>query len=125
MAILEVLFSIRRNGIYLFNIVPQYYTECSTLIKLMLLFSFFIFIFGVVLMCVRRIHLITIFLGMEFRALGLFSIVGSLSAYNSLFILLLVICTRVSEAAIMLSLMVIMTRLYGNDRCLSLMTDKS
>lgn len=125
MAILEVLFSIRRNGIYLFNIVPQYYTECSILIKLMLLFSFFIFIFGVVLMCVRRIHLITIFLGMEFRALGLFSIVGSLSAYNSLFILLLVICTRVSEAAIMLSLMVIMTRLYGNDRCLSLMTDKS
>nr|YP_010230694.1 NADH dehydrogenase subunit 4L [Gigantidas childressi]QSV10371.1 NADH dehydrogenase subunit 4L [Gigantidas childressi] len=93
--------------------------------KLMLLFSFFIFIFGVVLMCVRSMHLITIFLGMEFSALGLFSIVGSLSAYNSLFILLLVICTSVSEAAIMLSLMVMMTRLYGNDRCLSLMTDKS
>nr|YP_009407578.1 NADH dehydrogenase subunit 4L [Gigantidas platifrons]ASB29950.1 NADH dehydrogenase subunit 4L [Gigantidas platifrons]ASB29962.1 NADH dehydrogenase subunit 4L [Gigantidas platifrons]BAV25057.1 NADH dehydrogenase subunit 4L [Gigantidas platifrons] len=93
--------------------------------KLMLLFSFFIFIFGVVLMCVRSMHLITIFLGMEFSALGLFSIIGSLSAYNSLFILLLVICTSVSEAAIMLSLMVMMTRLYGNDRCLSLMTDKS
>nr|YP_010230720.1 NADH dehydrogenase subunit 4L [Gigantidas haimaensis]QSV10397.1 NADH dehydrogenase subunit 4L [Gigantidas haimaensis] len=93
--------------------------------KLMLLFSFFIFIFGAILMCVRSMHLITIFLGMEFSALGLFSIIGSLSAYNSLFILLLVICTSVSEAAVMLSLMVMMTRLYGNDRCLSLMTDKS
>jgi hypothetical protein len=36
----------------------------------MLLFSFFIFISGVVLICGRRIHLVTIFLGMEFSALG-------------------------------------------------------
>nr|BAV25044.1 NADH dehydrogenase subunit 4L [Bathymodiolus japonicus] len=93
--------------------------------KLMLLFSFFIFIFGVVLMCVRSTHLITIFLGMEFSALGVFSVIGSLSAYNSLFVLLVVICISVSEAAIMLSLMVMMTRMYGNDRCLNLMTDKS
>nr|YP_010570474.1 NADH dehydrogenase subunit 4L [Gigantidas vrijenhoeki]UZG65987.1 NADH dehydrogenase subunit 4L [Gigantidas vrijenhoeki] len=91
----------------------------------MLLFSFFIFIFGVVLMCVRSMHLITIFLGMEFSALGVFSVIGSLSAYNSLFVLLVVICISVSEAAIMLSLMVMMTRMYGNDRCFSLMTDKS
>jgi hypothetical protein len=35
------------------------------------------------------------------------------------------ICIRVSEAAIMLSLIVIMTRMYGNDRCINLMTDKS
>nr|YP_009520112.1 NADH dehydrogenase subunit 4L [Bathymodiolus securiformis]ATB19143.1 NADH dehydrogenase subunit 4L [Bathymodiolus securiformis] len=93
--------------------------------KLMLLFSFFIFIFGVVLMCMRSMHLITIFLGMEFSALGVFSVIGSLSAYNNLFVLLVVICISVSEAAIMLSLMVMMTRMYGNDRCLNLMTDKS
>lgn len=91
----------------------------------MLLFSFFIFISGVVLMCGRRIHLVTIFLGMEFSALGVFSVVGSLSAYSSLFVLLVIICIRVSEAAIMLSLIVIMTRMYGNDRCVNLMTDKS
>jgi hypothetical protein len=89
----------------------------------MLLFSFFIFISGVVLICGRRIHLVTIFLGMEFSALGVFSAVGSLSAYNRLFVLLVVICIRVSEAAIMLSLIVIMTRMYGNDRCINLMTD--
>nr|QDO71889.1 NADH dehydrogenase subunit 4L [Bathymodiolus thermophilus] len=91
----------------------------------MLLFSFFIFIFGVILMCGRSMHLVTIFLGMEFSALGVFSMVGSLSAYNSLFVLLVIICISVSEAAIMLSLMVMMTRMYGNDRCLNLMTDKS
>nr|QSV10319.1 NADH dehydrogenase subunit 4L [Bathymodiolus sp. 5 South] len=91
----------------------------------MLLFSFFIFISGVVLMCGRSMHLVTIFLGMEFSALGVFSVVGSLSAYNSLFVLLVIICISVSEAAIMLSLMVMMTRMYGNDRCMNLMTDKS
>nr|YP_010570461.1 NADH dehydrogenase subunit 4L [Bathymodiolus puteoserpentis]UZG65974.1 NADH dehydrogenase subunit 4L [Bathymodiolus puteoserpentis] len=91
----------------------------------MLLFSFFIFISGVVLMCGRSMHLVTIFLGMEFSALGVFSAVGSLSAYNSLFVLLVIICISVSEAAIMLSLMVMMTRMYGNDRCMNLMTDKS
>nr|YP_010230668.1 NADH dehydrogenase subunit 4L [Bathymodiolus azoricus]QSV10345.1 NADH dehydrogenase subunit 4L [Bathymodiolus azoricus] len=91
----------------------------------MLLFSFFIFISGVVLMCGRSMHLVTIFLGMEFSALGVFSVVGSLSAYNSLFVLLVIICISVSEAAIMLSLMVMMTRMYGNDRCVNLMTDKS
>jgi hypothetical protein len=35
---------------------------------------------------------------MEFSALGVFSAVGSLSAYNRLFVLLVVICIRVSEA---------------------------
>jgi NADH:ubiquinone oxidoreductase subunit K len=91
----------------------------------MLLFSFFIFIFGVILMCGRRMHLVTIFLGIEFSALGVFSVIGSLSAHNRLFVLLVIICIRVSEAAIMLSLMVIITRMYGNDRCTNLMTDKS
>nr|YP_010230707.1 NADH dehydrogenase subunit 4L [Bathymodiolus marisindicus]WIW39655.1 NADH dehydrogenase subunit 4L [Bathymodiolus septemdierum]QSV10384.1 NADH dehydrogenase subunit 4L [Bathymodiolus marisindicus]WIW39668.1 NADH dehydrogenase subunit 4L [Bathymodiolus septemdierum]WIW39681.1 NADH dehydrogenase subunit 4L [Bathymodiolus septemdierum]WIW39694.1 NADH dehydrogenase subunit 4L [Bathymodiolus septemdierum] len=91
----------------------------------MLLFSFFIFTSGVILMCGRSMHLVTIFLGMEFSALGVFSAVGSLLAYNSLFILLVIICISVSEAAIMLSLMVMMTRMYGNDRCMNLMTDKS
>nr|YP_010230655.1 NADH dehydrogenase subunit 4L [Bathymodiolus aduloides]QSV10332.1 NADH dehydrogenase subunit 4L [Bathymodiolus aduloides] len=95
------------------------------MVLLMLLFSFLIFIFGVSLMCVRSMHLITVFLGMEFAALGVFSVVGSLSAHNSLFVLLVIICISVSEAAIMLSLMVMMTRMYGNDRCMSLMTDKS
>lgn len=91
----------------------------------MLLFSLLIFIFGVSLMCMRSMHLITIFLGMEFSALGVFSALGSLSACNRLFVLLVIICIRVSEAAIILSLIVIITRMYGNDRCMSLMVDKS
>lgn len=91
----------------------------------MLLFSFFIFTSGVILMCGRRMHLVTIFLGIEFSALGVFSAVGSLLAYNRLFILLVIICIRVSEAAIILSLIVIITRMYGNDRCINLITDKS
>lgn len=70
-------------------------------------------------------HLVTIFLGIEFSALGVFSAVGSLLAYNRLFILLVIICIRVSEAAIILSLIVIITRMYGNDRCINLITDKS
>lgn len=69
-------------------------------------------------------HLVTIFLGIEFSALGVFSAVGSLLAYNRLFILLVIICIRVSEAAIILSLIVIITRMYGNDRCINLITDK-
>jgi len=76
-------------------------------------------------MCGRRMHLVTIFLGIEFSALGVFSAVGSLLAYNRLFILLVIICIRVSEAAIILSLIVIITRMYGNDRCINLITDKS
>lgn len=76
-------------------------------------------------MCGRRMHLVTIFLGIEFSALGVLSAVGSLLAYNRLFILLVIICIRVSEAAIILSLIVIITRMYGNDRCINLITDKS
>lgn len=76
-------------------------------------------------MCGRRMHLVTIFLGIEFSALGVFSAVGSLLAYNRLFILLVIICIRVSEAAVILSLIVIITRMYGNDRCINLITDKS
>nr|YP_010534926.1 NADH dehydrogenase subunit 4L [Modiolus modulaides]UYA96809.1 NADH dehydrogenase subunit 4L [Modiolus modulaides] len=91
----------------------------------MQLFGFEVFLCGIVLMCLQSMHLISVFLGMEFMALGVCILVASVASVNSLFLLLVFLCIAVSEAAVMLSFMVQVTRLFGSDRVSSIMVDKT
>nr|YP_009344605.1 NADH dehydrogenase subunit 4L [Modiolus modiolus]APU51265.1 NADH dehydrogenase subunit 4L [Modiolus modiolus] len=92
---------------------------------MLLLFSVIIFVCGVLMMCSRSAHLVSVFLGMEFMALGTFVLMAFVPSMNSLFILLVLLCMAVSEAAVMLSFMVQVTRLYGSDQVSSVMVDKT
>nr|YP_009446140.1 NADH dehydrogenase subunit 4L [Modiolus kurilensis]ASB29940.1 NADH dehydrogenase subunit 4L [Modiolus kurilensis] len=92
---------------------------------MLLLFSVVIFVCGVLMMCSRSDHLVSVFLGMEFMALGVFVLMAFVPSINSLFILLVLLCMAVSEAAVMLSFMVQVTRLYGSDQVSSVMVDKT
>nr|YP_009681514.1 NADH dehydrogenase subunit 4L [Modiolus nipponicus]QDO71926.1 NADH dehydrogenase subunit 4L [Modiolus nipponicus]QJS32946.1 NADH dehydrogenase subunit 4L [Modiolus comptus] len=92
---------------------------------MLVLLSIMIFVCGSVLMCSRSSHLVSVFLGMEFMALGIFVIASMAPGSNSLFILLVLLCMAVSEAAVMLSFMVMVTRVYGSDRVSMVMIDKT
>nr|YP_010305154.1 NADH dehydrogenase subunit 4L [Vignadula atrata]ULT46706.1 NADH dehydrogenase subunit 4L [Vignadula atrata] len=82
-------------------------------------------LFGVVIVCLKSGHLLSIFVGVEMIALGFFVIICCVCAMNKFFLLLFVMTISVVEAAIMLSLLVMMVRVYGSDSCSSLMSDKS
>nr|UVG41261.1 NADH dehydrogenase subunit 4L [Xenostrobus securis] len=90
----------------------------------MLLYGLIICGFGLIVMCLKSSHLLNIFLGMETTALGFFVIIVFSFAYNKLFLLLFVMSISVMEAAVMLSLLVMMVRAYGNDKSNFMVSDK-
>lgn len=83
---------------------------------MLLVISLIIFMRGVVVMCLRRAHLVRVFLGIEFMALGVFIVMRIAPSVNSLFSLLVLLCMAVSEAAVILSFIVQVTRLVGSDQ---------
>nr|QDO71914.1 NADH dehydrogenase subunit 4L [Lithophaga curta] len=90
----------------------------------MLVFSWFVYGIGVSVTCRQSDHLLNVILGMEFMALGVYCVASVVPAMNMLPIFMLLMTFSVGEVAIMLSLLVVMARAHGNDRCSSLMVDK-
>nr|YP_010570487.1 NADH dehydrogenase subunit 4L [Xenostrobus securis]UZG65999.1 NADH dehydrogenase subunit 4L [Xenostrobus securis] len=90
----------------------------------MLLYGLIVCCFGLFVMCLKSAHLLNVFLGMETIVLGLFIIVVFFFACNKLFLLLFIMSIGVMEAAVMLSLLVMMVRAYGNDKSSLMLADK-
>nr|YP_009681529.1 NADH dehydrogenase subunit 4L [Septifer bilocularis]QDO71950.1 NADH dehydrogenase subunit 4L [Septifer bilocularis] len=77
---------------------------------------------GVVLR--QKVHLIGVFVGLEFMSLGILFAAG-LFLNNVVCLIFLVLCFAVCEASISLALIVMMVRLCGNDLVSNLVCDKS
>nr|YP_009407593.1 NADH dehydrogenase subunit 4L [Modiolus philippinarum]ASB29977.1 NADH dehydrogenase subunit 4L [Modiolus philippinarum] len=75
-----------------------------------------VFFCGLIISCLQSSHLIKIFLGLEFMTLGLCILVVLSFPKNGLIVLLSFLCVAVSEAAVMLSFIVQVTRVFGDDR---------
>lgn len=90
----------------------------------MLVFSWFVYGLGLRVACRQRDHLLNVILGLEFMALGVYCVAALVPAMNIMSLFMLFMTFSVGEVAIILSLLVVMTRAYGNDRCSSLMVDK-
>lgn len=82
---------------------------------MLLIIRVLIFRCGVLIMCIRRRHLVRVFLGIEFIALGAFVLMALCPSLNRLFTLFVLLCIAVSEAAVILSFMVQVTRTIGSD----------
>nr|UZZ44470.1 NADH dehydrogenase subunit 4L [Vignadula atrata] len=91
----------------------------------MVYLSLVVFLVGLWIVCVKWSHLLSVFLGVEMMALSLFLLVSCLYAVNKIFLLLFVMVVSVVEAAVMLSLLVMMVRAFGDDRCSSVVCDKA
>ena len=63
-------------------------------------------------------------LGLEFVALGVYCVASNVAAINIIAIFMLFITFSVGEVAIMLSLLVVIARIHGNDRCRRLIVGK-
>ena len=88
------------------------------------MFSWFVYGLGVRVACRQRDHLLNVILGLEFIALGVYCVAALIPAINIMSLFILFITFSVGEVAVMLSLLVVIARAYGNDRCRSLMVDK-
>lgn len=90
----------------------------------MLVFSWFVYGIGVRVTCRQSAHLLNVILGIEFIALGVYCVASVIPALNMLPIYILLMTFSVGEVAIILSLLVVIARAHGNDRCRSLIVDK-
>ena len=61
---------------------------------------------------------------MEFIALGVYCVASVVPATNMLPMFMLFITFSVGEVAVILSLLVVIARVHGNDHCRRLMIDK-
>nr|YP_009192096.1 NADH dehydrogenase subunit 4L [Limnoperna fortunei]AKP18674.1 NADH dehydrogenase subunit 4L [Limnoperna fortunei] len=74
--------------------------------------------------CYQSDHLLSVLLGIEFLSLGCFCVASGICASSVLPILMVMFCFSAAEVGVILSLLVLMARAYGNDRCSSLFVDK-
>lgn len=79
---------------------------------------------GVSLACRQRDHLLNVILGLEFVALGVYCVAANVAVINIIAIFMLFMTFSVGEVAIMLSLLVVIARIHGNDRCRSLIVGR-
>lgn len=79
---------------------------------------------GVSLACRQRDHLLNVILGLEFVALGVYCVASNVAVINIIAIFMLFITFSVGEVAIMLSLLVVIARIHGNDLCRSLIVGR-
>ena len=90
----------------------------------MIIFSWVVYGLGVSLAFRQSAHLLNVILGLEFIALGVYCVASNVAVINILAIYILFITFSVGEVAIILSLLVVIARRYGNDQCRRLMLDK-
>ena len=90
----------------------------------MLVFSWFVYGLGVSLACRQSNHLLNVILGLEFVALGVYCVASNVAVINMMAMFILFITFSVGEVAIILSLLVVMARMHGNDRCRSLIVGR-
>lgn len=90
----------------------------------MLVFSWVVYGLGVGLTCRQRAHLLNIILGLELVALGVYCVASNVGTMNMMSIFMLFITFSVGEVAVMLSLLVVIARMYGNDQCRRLIVSK-
>ena len=88
------------------------------------MFSWFVYGLGVRVACRQRDHLLNVILGIEFIALGVYCVAGLVPAVSIISLFMLFITFSVGEVAVMLSLLVVIARAHGNDRCRRLIIDK-
>lgn len=86
--------------------------------------GFFVYMFGIITCLLQPKHMLSVFVGLEMMALAVFLVAAKFLSGNVV-CLMLVIRVGVCEAALRLSLLVMMARVCGNDRCSNLMGDKS
>lgn len=89
-----------------------------------LMFSLCVFFFGLIVACYQRDHLLSVLLGIEFLRLGCFCVARGICASRVLPILMVMFCFSAAEVGVILSLLVLIARAYGNDRCRRLFVDK-
>nr|UDY69791.1 NADH dehydrogenase subunit 4L [Mytella strigata] len=77
------------------------------------------FFSGMLVVFMKKNHLISIFIGMEFMMLGVLYCC-SLFMYHNVSMIFLIMCFGVCEASVCLALLVMMVRLSGNDLVSSL-----
>lgn len=80
----------------------------------MRIFFFLLFFSGVLVVLLKKGHLIRIFIGMEFIMLGVLYSARIIMCYN-VRIVFLIMCLGVCEARVCLALLVMIVRLSGND----------
>nr|YP_006576247.1 NADH dehydrogenase subunit 4L [Perna viridis]AFK75952.1 NADH dehydrogenase subunit 4L [Perna viridis]UJM44261.1 NADH dehydrogenase subunit 4L [Perna viridis] len=85
----------------------------------MSIFFFLLFFSGVLVVLLKKGHLISIFIGMEFMMLGVLYSASIMMCYN-VSMVFLIMCLGVCEASVCLALLVMMVRLSGNDLISSL-----
>ena len=72
----------------------------------------------------QRAHLVSILIGLEVVALGVYSCISLLSFSNRISLFLLIMVIRVVEVAILLGLISLISRCYGCEQRNALMVDK-
>nr|YP_009995411.1 NADH dehydrogenase subunit 4L [Ochthebius lividipennis]QNP09827.1 NADH dehydrogenase subunit 4L [Ochthebius lividipennis] len=84
---------------------------------MLMLFSMFMYLMGILVFCLKRKHLLLMLLSLEFIILSLyFMMFMSLSYYNNEFYFSMIFMTMsVCEGALGLSLLVSLIRTHGND----------
>lgn len=68
--------------------------------------------------------MLNVILGLEFVALGVYCVASNVAVINIIAIFMLFITFSVGEVAIMLSLLVVIARIHGNDLCRSLIVGR-
>nr|YP_010329384.1 NADH dehydrogenase subunit 4L [Ixodes kuntzi]UNO53646.1 NADH dehydrogenase subunit 4L [Ixodes kuntzi] len=86
----------------------------------MLEISFFMYILGIMTFLKNRFHLMTVLLSFEFMYLSLMMMMIFMILINSYLLVIVYLIMIVAEASLGLSLLVLMSFFYGNDKVMSM-----